>query len=840
MGCGPTTWGERRAPPTRPGQCSTTCDKERRREASGPHLDERRVRQVGGREGSRPDARAALRHRGLRGHPLLRHGDRPGGLPPPRPRRPPVQVVRAVLHAGPVRPGADPPGDARADRPQRDALVLHPPDRLPRLRHDGPVPARRAGRRDNRRLGVGLLPRRGGQGERHPRAGVVLAAHQPRLADPPREGLRPVPELDPREDRVAQGRLRGGDPPRRQGLRVRGVGREHLRRARRQDPHAAADRLDPRRHQPQVDHADRRRPRLRARRARHRPRRALPRRRGLRLRHRRRAHAAARDRRPRDRRRAPGRDHARDPERLRGRAARPRRALPRVARPGAGRDRRARGPARRVTSVELYDATLRDGMQGQGMTLSAHEKLRVAHRLDELGVHLIEAGFPSSNPKELELFELLASERFDHAQIAAFGMTRRRGVRADEDEGLRILAACFAPVCTIVGKTWALHLDKVVRVDRAENLAMIAESVAFLVAQGKRVVYDAEHFFDGFRDDQTYALECLRAAADAGAETVCLCDTNGSSLPSQVAEATGAVVAALGGRVRIGFHGHNDAECGVANSLTAVEGGAGPGRGGGEGGGGGPRQTDPPGHNDAECGVANSLTAVEAGARQVQGTMNGVGERTGNANLVSIIANLQLKMAHDVVGAERLEKLTEVAHFVDELLNLTPDPNQPYVGKNAFAHKGGLHVAGVRADASTFEHVEPEQVGNARELLISELSGRGTAAEKAAAAGLNVDDAAAARIVERVKELEHAGYHFEAADGSFELLMRRESGEYEPLFTLESWRVIVEKRADGKVETEATIKIWVDGERYVRTAEGNGPVNALDAALRAAISEIHP
>jgi 2-isopropylmalate synthase len=453
-----------------------------------------------------------------------------------------------------------------------------------------------------------------------------------------------------------------------------------------------------------------------------------------------------------------------------------------------------------VTSVELYDATLRDGMQGQGMSLSAHEKVRVAQKLDELGVHLIEAGFPSSNPKELELFDLLAAERFEHAQIAAFGMTRRRDAAADEDPALQVLAGCFAPVCTIVGKTWALHLDKVVRVGRDDNLAMIADSVAFLVAAGKRVVYDAEHFFDGFRDDAGYALACLEAAAGAGADTVCLCDTNGSSLPFQVGEAVAAVVAALGGRVRVGFHGHND----------------------------------------AECGVANSLTAVQAGARQLQGTMNGVGERTGNANLVSIIANLQLKMGHEVVAPDRLAKLTETAHFVDELLNLTPDPNQPYVGKNAFAHKGGMHVAGVRADASTFEHVEPEAVGNARELLISELSGRGTAAEKAAAAGLTVDDATAARIVERVKDLEHTGYHFEAADGSFELLMRRETGDYEPLFTLESWRVIVEKRADGKVETEATIKIWVDGERYVRTAEGNGPVNALDAALRDAIGEIHP
>jgi 2-isopropylmalate synthase len=453
-----------------------------------------------------------------------------------------------------------------------------------------------------------------------------------------------------------------------------------------------------------------------------------------------------------------------------------------------------------VSDVQLYDATLRDGMQGQGMTLSAHEKVRVARGLDELGIHLIEAGFPSSNPKELELFDLLAEERFDQAQVAAFGMTRRRDVAAAEDPALAVLAGCFAPVCTIVGKTWGLHLDKVVRVGRDENLAMIAESVAHLAGAGKRVIYDAEHFFDGFRDDPGYALACLEAAAGAGAETVVLCDTNGSSLPFQVADATASVVAALGERVRVGFHGHND----------------------------------------AECGVANSLTAVRAGARQVQATMNGVGERTGNANLVSIIANLQLKMGHEVVAPERLERLTGVAHFIDELLNITPDPNQPYVGKNAFAHKGGLHVAGVRADATTFEHVVPEQVGNRRELLISELSGRGTAAEKAAAAGLTVDDEAAARIVERVKELEHTGYHFEAADGSFELLMRREAGAYEPLFTLESWRVIVEKRADGKVETEATIKIWVDGERYVRTAEGNGPVNALDAALRDAISEIHP
>jgi 2-isopropylmalate synthase len=442
-------------------------------------------------------------------------------------------------------------------------------------------------------------------------------------------------------------------------------------------------------------------------------------------------------------------------------------------------------------TIQLYDATLRDGMQGEGMSLTAEEKVRVVHKLDELGVHLAEAGFPASNPKEQELFGLLAGERFRTIEVAAFGMTRRRGVAAQADEGLRVLADSFAPVCTIVGKTWKLHLEKVVRVSPEENLAMIADSVAFLVAEGKRVIYDCEHFFDAWRADRDYALRCVEAARGAGAETVVLCDTNGSSLPSQIA----AAAADVGGR--FGIH------C----------------------------------HNDLECGVANTVAAVEQGAVQVQGTMNGVGERTGNANLVSVIGNLQTKMGHQVLTAEQLAKLTPTAHFVDELLNRIPDPQQPYVGKVAFAHKGGMHVAGVRADASTFEHMDPALVGNERDLLISELAGRATVTEKAEALHLDVD---AEQVIERVKVLEHAGYQFEAADGSFELLLRKEAGVYEPLFRLESWRCIVEQRADGKVETEATIKIWVNGERYVRTAEGNGPVNALDRALRDALTEIHP
>jgi 2-isopropylmalate synthase len=453
-----------------------------------------------------------------------------------------------------------------------------------------------------------------------------------------------------------------------------------------------------------------------------------------------------------------------------------------------------------VSRIELYDTTLRDGMQGEGMSLSAPEKVRVAHRLDELGIDLIEAGFPSSNPKESELFGLLASERFSHAEIAAFGMTRRRGLRADQDPALAVIAECFAPVCTLVGKTWALHLEKVVKVDRDENLRMIADSIAFLVAEGKRVLYDAEHFFDGYADDPVYALRCLRTAAEAGAETVVCCDTNGGTLPHTLGATMAEVVAALAETVAIGIHTHDD----------------------------------------AGCGVANALAAVACGATHVQGTVNGYGERCGNANLITIIPNLQLKLGHECVTDEQLQALAPASHYVAELLNVTPDPDLPYVGRNAFAHKGGMHVAGVNADPRTFEHIEPELVGNRRELLISELSGKGTVQARAADAGIAIDDESAARIVERVKDLEHQGYHYEAADGSFELLLRRETGTYEPLFRLEAWRAIVEKRADGRVETEATIKLWVGGERYVRTAEGNGPVHALDRALREALAEIHP
>jgi 2-isopropylmalate synthase len=453
-----------------------------------------------------------------------------------------------------------------------------------------------------------------------------------------------------------------------------------------------------------------------------------------------------------------------------------------------------------MEQVKLYDTTLRDGMQGEGMSLSATEKVRVVHALDALGVHMIEAGFPSSNPKEAELFSLLAEQELGQATICAFGMTRRRDVAVEDDPALLALVECFVPMVTLVGKTWALHLEKVTKVSREENLAMIADSVAFCRERGKRVIYDPEHFFDGYRDDPAYALECLHVATEAGAENVSLCDTNGSSLPDEVGEATAAVVAALGERVEVGIHVHDD----------------------------------------AGCGVANSLAAVREGARLVQGTVNGYGERCGNANLVSILPALQLKMGFECVDPERLAGLTEAAHLIDELCNLTPNPDQPYVGRNAFAHKGGMHVAGVEADARTFEHIDPGAVGNQRHVLLSELSGKATIRSQAAESGLEVDEETAARAVERLKEREHRGYHYEAAPASFELLLRHEADTYKPLFTLESFRVTTEKRADGKVETEATIKVEVDGKRYLRVAEGNGPVNALDRALRGAIADRYP
>ena len=456
--------------------------------------------------------------------------------------------------------------------------------------------------------------------------------------------------------------------------------------------------------------------------------------------------------------------------------------------------------ATQTHKVQLYDTTLRDGMQQEGMSVSVDEKVRIALKLDELGIHLIEGGYPGSNPKDIAFFELMAREKLAHAELVAFGSTRRKGVKADDDPTLRVLADSFPVVVAIVGKTWGLHVSKVLKVGRDENLRMIADSVAFLRRQDKRVVYDAEHFFDGYRDDADYALQTLRAATEAGAETLCLCDTNGATLPGDIERVVRAVDAALG--VPVGIH------C----------------------------------HNDSDCAVAGSLLAVAAGAVQVQGTINGYGERCGNANLVSVIAALKLKMGMPVVSDEQLERLTETAHFVAEVVNVSPWAHQPYVGRAAFAHKGGLHIAAVEASPQTFEHVDPALVGNEQRVLMSELAGKGAVVRKARELGFQIegDGERVGKILKRLKELEHQGYHYEAADASFDLLLREELAPHEPLFRLESFRVIVEKREDGRVMTEATVKVHVGDERIVATGEGNGPVNALDNALRLAITRKYP
>jgi len=451
-------------------------------------------------------------------------------------------------------------------------------------------------------------------------------------------------------------------------------------------------------------------------------------------------------------------------------------------------------------SVQLYDTTLRDGMQQEGMSVSVDEKVRIALKLDELGIHFIEGGFPSSNPKETEFFKRMERETLRSAQLVAFGMTRRKGVAAEADDSLRVLVECFPSTVAVVGKTWGLHLTKVLRVSRDENLRMIADSVAFLVARGKQVVYDAEHFFDAWRDDEAYSMQCVRAAAEAGAALICLCDTNGASLPPFVADVVGEVTAALA--TPVGVHIHND----------------------------------------SDCAVANSLVAVDHGAVQVQGTMNGYGERCGNADLVSIIPALKLKMGLPVVSDEQLGRLSETAHFVAEVCNVAIAAHQPYVGKAAFAHKGGMHVAAVEHAPQTFEHIDPAAVGNEQRILMSELSGRGAVLRRARDIGLQLegDDERVNTVLKRLKDREHRGYHYEAADASFDLLLRDELAPHEPLFRLESFRVIVEKREDGQAVVEATIKVHVGGERLISTAEGNGPVNALDSALRQAIVTKYP
>ncbi len=448
-------------------------------------------------------------------------------------------------------------------------------------------------------------------------------------------------------------------------------------------------------------------------------------------------------------------------------------------------------------SIKLFDTTLRDGTQREGVSLTTEDKIRIAHELDGLGLDYIEAGFPASNPKDTEFFESFDAAELSNAKLVAFTRARRPGGRAEDDPAVTLLPRLSAPVACIVAKSWKLHVEKVLRTTPEENIESVRDTVAYLVGAGKEVLFDAEHYFDGFRDDPEHALSVLRAAAEAGATTLVLCDTNGGTLPTELKAVVGRTVREFP-EVEIGIHTHND----------------------------------------AGCGVANALAAVEAGATHVQGTVNGVGERCGNCDLVTTIANLQLKMGLNVMEDERLKRLTEVSNYVSELMNLTPDTHRPYVGRSAFSHKGGLHVDGISKDPATYEHVPPESVGNVRRTPIGELSGKNSIRAKAEEMGLDAGDVTG--VLSAIKQREYEGYHYEAADASLALLIGRTTGEDQPLFELETFRIISEKRAGGETMTEATIKLLVKGQRAISTAEGNGPVNALDKALRQAIGPHYP
>ena len=450
-------------------------------------------------------------------------------------------------------------------------------------------------------------------------------------------------------------------------------------------------------------------------------------------------------------------------------------------------------------TVSLYDTTLRDGTQGEGISFSLLDKVRIAEKLGAFGMDYIEGGWPGSNPKDLAFFIEAKKHDLGGAKLAAFGSTRRAGVRVEDDPQIEQLLLAGTPVVTIFGKSWKLQVEKVLGVPHAENLAMIRESVAYLKARGREVFYDAEHFFDGYKDDEGFTMATLAAAFEGGADMLVLCDTNGGTMPDEIARMTLAVEARFPGKV--GIHTHND--CGM--------------------------------------GAANALAAVRVGAVQIQGTMNGYGERTGNCNLTTVIPCLQLKMGLPVV--KDLTKLREVSHFVDELANCQPDPRAPFVGSTAFAHKGGMHVNAVAKTASAYEHIEPSSVGNRQNILVSELSGRSNILMKAAELGLALskDNPAVLRVLERIKAMESEGFEFEAADASLDLLIRRELGRHTPLFALKGYHCSFRRDAAGSsTSCEATVSLR-DGDRELEmTAEGDGPVNALDAALRKALLQLHP
>ncbi|MEW4369058.1 citramalate synthase [Paenibacillus kandeliae] len=451
-------------------------------------------------------------------------------------------------------------------------------------------------------------------------------------------------------------------------------------------------------------------------------------------------------------------------------------------------------------SISIFDTTLRDGTQGEGISLSADDKLKIAKKLDELGVHYIEGGIPGSNGKDIEFFKRVQQLGLN-AKITAFGSTRRKGSVAHEDANLQRMIESGAQAATLVGKSWDFHVHTALQTTLEENLAMIADSISFLRQQQMEVIFDAEHFFDGYKNNPEYALSVLRSAHEAGAQWLTLCDTNGGTLPHEIYEIVSSLRLELGG-AGIGIHTHND----------------------------------------CELAVANTLSAVQAGARQVQGTLNGYGERCGNANLCSILPNLQLKMDYDCISTAQLAQLTNTARYVSEIANVHMPVNQPYVGNAAFAHKGGIHVSAILRDSRTYEHIEPEQVGNKQRILVSELAGQSNILSKAKEMNLdlNPEKEETKQIIGKIKDLEHQGYQFEGADASLELLLREANGETSEWFVFESFKMLVEKNAGSAVVSEAFVKIRIGGESIYTAAEGNGPVNALDNALRKALIQCFP
>jgi 2-isopropylmalate synthase len=448
--------------------------------------------------------------------------------------------------------------------------------------------------------------------------------------------------------------------------------------------------------------------------------------------------------------------------------------------------------------VEVYDTTLRDGTQREGISYTLDDKVRIAHRLDEIGVTFIEGGWPGSNPKDAEFFARARDIEWKHALIAAFGATRRAGIEPGDDPSMQALLSAHTPVCTLFGKSSTLHVLEVLRTTLEENLAMIESSVAFLRAAGKRVVYDAEHFFDGYTADASYAVETLRAAVRGGAEVIALCDTNGGNLPWRIEEVVRDVASRL--NHPLGIHAHDD----------------------------------------TGCGVANSVAAMRAGARHVQGTINGYGERCGNANLCVIVPNLELKLGLRCLPPGKLSELSELSRFVADVANLTHDEHMAYVGRSAFAHKGGVHVAAMRRNSDSYQHIDPVLVGNRMRVVVSELSGRGNVLSKAEELGVSVDQGAEVEALREIKEAEARGMSYESAEASVALLLERKSKSYVPLFEVLDYQAIVGQRRGGATFVEATVKVQVGDQVMHTAADGNGPVSALDAALRKALAPVYP